>query len=292
MSISDEINLSTLPPASGIAQNYVLIFFIPGNPGLVEYYRPFLINLKKNLDSQISQNESQLKDTQYLIYGASLAGFDVNPGSRQTPSTAQDFPLSLDAQVDDVYTRLESTAKRLCIEHDIKSDLPVVVIGHSIGAYMALQTVARWQESAKAGPTHTRASTGICLFPTIYELNLSPTGRKVGVSDHTYSPTTPDDTLTLTSKPALDENPSLCTPRPHPRKTALPPRSPPRTDLPDPPHNGHAPSRCPRHGLLPKKPPWRAPSPAHGERRARAADARPVARRVLGRVVSRERRHL
>ena len=46
---------------------------------------------------------------------------------------------------------------------------------------MVLETVAKWKELAKQGPTNMEIAAGLCLFPTIYELNLSPTGRQVGV---------------------------------------------------------------------------------------------------------------
>jgi pimeloyl-ACP methyl ester carboxylesterase len=177
MPLADEINYTTLLPPSVGAQKRVLIFFIPGNPGLVEYYRQFLDIIRKRLNDQVSST-----GTQYFISGASLAGFDVSPGSRQVPAASQGLPLSLDAQVEDVYARLQYTVSRLRDENSIQGDLPVVVIGHSIGAYMALETVAKWQKLAQHGPTNMRLSAGICLFPTIYELALSPTGRQVGVS--------------------------------------------------------------------------------------------------------------
>lgn len=177
MPFANEINYATRLPASAAARKYVLIFFIPGNPGLVEYYRNFLDIVRRQLDARSSN-----KYTQYYLHGASLAGFDVGAGSRRTPSAAHGLPLSLDAQVEDVYSRLETTAAHLRADNDIKGDLSVVVIGHSIGAYMVLQTVAKWQRQSQRGPTNMAISAGICLFPTIYELALSPTGRQVGVS--------------------------------------------------------------------------------------------------------------
>lgn len=182
MACADEIDYDThLPPSSSSPCKTVLIFFIPGNPGLVEYYRQFLTHLKKRLSTPTKHNDQSDANTNYLIHGASLAGFDVS-GSRNIPSATQDLPLSLDAQVEDVYSRLEATAARVRLENHIEGDLPVVVMGHSIGAYMALQVVAKWQESSKQRATHMRLSAGICLFPTIFELNISPTGSQVGVS--------------------------------------------------------------------------------------------------------------
>lgn len=176
MPLADEINYATLLPPSGDAGKRVLIFFIPGNPGLVEYYHHFLDIIRTRLNDNVSHTH-----TQYYISGASLAGFDVSPGSRQTPATNQSLPLSLDAQVEDVYARLQSTVLRLRVENNIEGDLPVIVVGHSIGAYMVLETVAKWQKLSQQSPTNMRLSAGLCLFPTIYELNLSPTGRQVGV---------------------------------------------------------------------------------------------------------------
>jgi pimeloyl-ACP methyl ester carboxylesterase len=176
MLLADEINFATHLPQSDDARKRVLIFFIPGNPGLVEYYRQFLDIIRRRLNDRVSHH-----NTQYYISGGSLAGFDLNSGSRQTLAISTGLPLSLDNQVEDVYARLQSTAATLRAENDIQGDLPVVVIGHSIGAYMVLETVAKWKRLAKQGPTNMKIAAGLCLFPTIYELNLSPTGRQVGV---------------------------------------------------------------------------------------------------------------
>ena len=176
MVCSYEVEYAIPPPRLDTAHRRVLIFFIPGNPGLVEYYRLFLDIIRRQLTTRDSKN-----NIGYYIHGASLAGFEVSPGSRQILSKAQNLPLSLDEQVEDVYRRVERTVDRLRVKDGIEGDLPVILVGHSIGAYMVLQTVNKWQGLAKQGPTNMRISAGICLFPTIYELALSPTGRQVGV---------------------------------------------------------------------------------------------------------------
>lgn len=196
MLLADEINFTTQFPPSDDARKRVLIFFIPGNPGLVEYYRQFLDIIRKHLNDRVSNT-----GTQYFISGGSLAGFDVNSGSRQTPATSQGLPLSLDNQVEDVYARLQSTVARLRAENDIQGDLPVVLIGHSIGAYMVLETVAKWKKLAKQGPTNMEIIAGLCLFPTIYELNLSPTGRQVGVRTVNYTALMPETDSIDASQP-------------------------------------------------------------------------------------------
>ena len=205
MPIADEINFTTTLPPSDDARKRVLVFFVPGNPGLVEYYRQFLDIIRKRLNDRVSHT-----GTQYHISGGSLAGFDVNPGSRREQARSQDLPLSLDSQVEDVYARLQSTVARLRAENNVQGDLPVVLIGHSIGAYMVLETVAKWKQLAKQGPTNMEITAGLCLFPTIYELNLSPTGRQVGVRTlHHIALMLETDWKCAT---AFDENPSV---RPH-----------------------------------------------------------------------------
>jgi len=176
MACSDEVEYFIPPPTPDTACKRVLIFFIPGNPGLVEYYRHFLDIIRRQLTTRESKH-----NIGYYIHGASLAGFDVSPGSRQTLSNAQTLPLSLDEQVEDVYRRVKRTVDRIRVRDSVQGELPVVLIGHSIGAYMVLQTANEWQTLAKQGPTKMKLSAGICLFPTIYELALSPTGRQVGV---------------------------------------------------------------------------------------------------------------
>jgi pimeloyl-ACP methyl ester carboxylesterase len=196
MLLADEINFTTQLPPSDDARKRVLIFFIPGNPGLVEYYRQFLDIIRKRLNDRVSNT-----GTQYFISGGSLAGFDVNFGSRQIPAASQGLPLSLDNQVEDVYARLQSTVTRLRAENHIQGDLPVVLVGHSIGAYMVLEAVAKWKKLAKQGPTNMEITAGLCLFPTIYELNLSPTGRQVGVSTIHHVASMPGTDSTDTSQP-------------------------------------------------------------------------------------------
>jgi pimeloyl-ACP methyl ester carboxylesterase len=181
MPLADEINYTTHLHSSDDARKRALIFFIPGNPGLVEYYRHFLEIIRKRLNDRVSHT-----GTQYYISGGSLAGFDFNPGSRKTPASSQGLPLSLDDEVEDVYARLEATVARIRAENDVQGDLPVVVVGHSIGAYMVLETVAEWKKLANQGPTNMEISAGLCLFPTIFELFLSPTGRRVGVRTACY----------------------------------------------------------------------------------------------------------
>lgn len=258
MPLADEIDYATSLPTSAAARNHVLIFFIPGNPGLVEYYRQFLDIIRKRLDARPSN-----QNTQFHLHGASLAGFDVSR-SRKTPSASQDLPLSLDAQVKDVYSRLDTTVSRLRSEHDIKDDLSIVVIGHSIGAYMVLQTVAQWQKMARQGPTCMKLSAGICLFPTIYELAISPTGRQVGVSPVVRLRIWMR--LTLERFAAFDQNPSLCFERPYNRQNTVLSRASCNRHVACAAHHPHASQWRHHHRTIFAKRIRRLASIAHGQR--------------------------
>lgn len=257
MPLADEINYTVRLPAPAAARKHVLIFFIPGNPGLVEYYRNFLDIVRRRLDAQTSS-----QDTQYHLHGASLAGFDVGSGPRKIPVAAQGLPLSLDAQVEDVYSRLETTTARLRAENDIKGDLSVVVVGHSIGAYMVLQTIAKWQRQAQQGPTNMTLAAGVCLFPTIYELALSPTGRQVGVSAVPFPRQTKlTDPTTIV---AFDQITSICSHRAYDRKDDVLPCSDCHPLKACPAHHPNACRWCQCHRAVPAKQIRRLASSAHG----------------------------
>lgn len=258
MPLADEIDYTVRLPAPATARKHVLVFFIPGNPGLVEYYRNFLDIVRRQLDARGSS-----QDAQYYLHGASLAGFDVGSSPRKTPAAAQGLPLSLDAQVEDVYSRLETTTARLRAENDIKGDLSVVVVGHSIGAYMVLQTIAKWQRQAQQGPTSMTLSAGICLFPTIYELALSPTGRQVGVSAVSFPHhTTLTDPMTIV---AFDENTGLCSPRAYDRQNIVLSCSYRHSHKACPAHHPNACRWCQCHRTVPAKQIRGLASSAHGQ---------------------------
>lgn len=157
-----------------------LIFFIPGNPGLVSYYDDFLSHLQSLLRSQDPGQQTSAQRASYIIYGASMAGFDIGSDEsspRTIKTIGHDLPLSLDEQVEDVYTRLHLAVRKY---NDSDDSIPVVLIGHSIGAYIAMQIVRRCQNIASKSRPRFHVAGSIGLFPTIYELAQSPTGRKVG----------------------------------------------------------------------------------------------------------------
>lgn len=176
MALEDEIDLH---PASGPrTTRRMLIFHITGNPGLIEYYRVFLTHLYDILRMQDPKADLH-------IYGASFPGFEVGVRPPTPITVRKDPPFSLNEQIDSTVVRLSETVKRINnTAHADDGPLPVVLMGHSIGAYTVLEIIARWQTMQMAAESKTAMDIvgGICLFPTVVDIAKSPTGRKATVS--------------------------------------------------------------------------------------------------------------
>ncbi|KAI1102536.1 hypothetical protein F4804DRAFT_263179 [Jackrogersella minutella] len=147
----------------------ILIFFIPGNPGLIDYYEPFLSTVRGLLDETTS-----LQHTRFHIYGQDLAGFRDDD---HEPFTAQRKPHDLEYQIQHTLSALS----RLRVESGSRKGLPydeVLLIGHSVGAYIALELSHRLLQDQGLAP-QLNLTSGILLFPTIHHISSSPSGRKL-----------------------------------------------------------------------------------------------------------------
>ncbi|KAF2766749.1 hypothetical protein EJ03DRAFT_317004 [Teratosphaeria nubilosa] len=165
--LQDEIQIQPYASARGDdlgSRKTILVFMITGNPGLIEYYRHFLFILNARLNYS-----SKSRDTDARIYGASLSGFEVSgPAPR-------DGPLNLDQQIESVTARLVRVAQALARTN--AHDLPIVLVGHSVGSYILLEILHRLQTTQTS--LELKIVGGICLFPTIVDIAKSPTGRKM-----------------------------------------------------------------------------------------------------------------
>ncbi|OTA98324.1 hypothetical protein M426DRAFT_28560 [Hypoxylon sp. CI-4A] len=149
----------------------ILIFFISGNPGLVNYYDPFLSTLRRLLDGTPS-----FQFTRFQIYGQNLAGFRDDD---HEPFTRQQKPYDLEYQIQHMLTAL----KQLRIETGPRKGLPyheVLLVGHSVGAYIALELFHRLLHD-EALAEHVNLTSGILLFPTIHHISSSPNGWKLNL---------------------------------------------------------------------------------------------------------------
>ena len=161
---------------TSIANNFqdvqeYLIFFLSGNPGLISYYEPFLAHLRDLLESSTTEG------SQFHICGHSFKGFELSPDAPQ-PSQ----PLGLEDQIKHQERILAHHVKNRQIS---KGKTPkVILIGHSVGAYMLLEMIQRhWSMVEQNDVEDFDLIGGILLFPTIENIAQSPMGRiaKVGL---------------------------------------------------------------------------------------------------------------
>jgi pimeloyl-ACP methyl ester carboxylesterase len=152
----------------------VLVYFVSGNPGLIDYYQPFLSTLRALLES----SQRQYGDNAVSIHlkGRDLAGFDDEDHDK--PFTDANPPLSLEDQIRHVLadislTRVEVNGRRNGTAFD-----DVIIIGHSVGSFITLEVFNRHlQAHPEIKEVNLRAA--ILLFPTVTDIAKSPSGRKL-----------------------------------------------------------------------------------------------------------------
>ncbi|KAK4548431.1 hypothetical protein LTR36_009341 [Oleoguttula mirabilis] len=171
--MQDEIDLH--PEPSLTSKRRLLVYFITGNPGLIEYYRVFLTQLYDILRVQDPKLDLH-------IYGSSLAGFEISNDPPRPIAAHNGPPYGLDEQIEISAMRLLDTVKQINDTAGPDAEpFPVVLIGHSVGAYMLLEIIARWQSMANIAESKTAMNIagGICLFPTVVDIAKSPTGQRM-----------------------------------------------------------------------------------------------------------------
>ncbi|KAI9841491.1 MAG: hypothetical protein M1837_000652 [Sclerophora amabilis] len=166
--------------------NYV-IFLIPGNPGLINYYVPFLDALSSQLRGRPCNNDASAQTSQrkYWVTGTSLAGFETV--SALPTGTRDDIPYGLQQQIELVEGQLETivaTSEREngpdggMVGNSTPKQTNVILVGHSVGAYILMEVLRRHREAAAARGENQamRIAGGILLFPTITHIAKSPSG--------------------------------------------------------------------------------------------------------------------
>ncbi|KAH0493459.1 hypothetical protein TgHK011_000127 [Trichoderma gracile] len=171
-------------------QRQGLIYFICGNPGLVHYYTVFLECLRGMLDELqdgLTEGKSRSR-TVYDIYGRNLLGFsddDHEPFVR-----GSNEPWDLDGQIEGIYR--DVAARRIPSSHQQSQSQEqdqgqqgrpydfVILMGHSVGAYIALEVFHRHTKNPTRAP-HLHLRHGFLLFPTLTHIAASPSGRRVSL---------------------------------------------------------------------------------------------------------------
>ncbi|CAI6340705.1 unnamed protein product [Periconia digitata] len=136
-----------------------LIFFIPGNPGIIQYYSVFL----KNLHEKLAHGLKPRVD----VLGITLAGFECGASEHQdVRNKAKKFPLSIDDQIDFVERTLRDYTE---------PDTRIILMGHSFGVYIFMEMLRRRQSRLK---TTGHVIGAIGLFPGVVHLARSQGGRR------------------------------------------------------------------------------------------------------------------
>lgn len=153
----------------------VLIYMLPGNPGLITYYQPFLSTLHTLLQSSpASQNAN------FYVCGYSFAGFETLPAEDEQSA---EYPLRLRDLIKDTNDRLYSHIETHRSSHAAhERSLKVILMGHSVGAYILLELIQRHKENIDKGKEDFDLIGGILLFPTITHIAQSRSGMIASVS--------------------------------------------------------------------------------------------------------------
>ncbi|GAA5909021.1 hypothetical protein JCM6882_004970 [Rhodosporidiobolus microsporus] len=135
----------------------LILVFIPGNPGLVSYYRFFLTSLRAALPSPLRESTE--------MYALGHLGHSTSPGAGGKGFKPQE-QASLEEQVEDKIRFVDELKKQHAFGEE--GGAKVVLLGHSIGAWVGLQIL-------KTRPTLIHALH--MLFPTISHMAQTPNGR-------------------------------------------------------------------------------------------------------------------
>lgn len=174
-----------------------VIYFITGNPGLIEYYRIFLTHLY----GLLLQSTLEIR-ANFHVFGRSLSGFEVDDEANKEHAPENTPPFGLLDQIDHSENAVEQLVRDL-LERSQTGDIRVILVGHSVGAYILLELVRRLREkTGKAPDDGVRVVGGICLFPTVTHIAQSASGRRSSVWAPLYQTATrPRLTTAVASRP-------------------------------------------------------------------------------------------
>ena len=154
----------------------VLLFQIPGNPGIISYYQPFI----DRLHGLLCESESA-RTSRFYAYGFSLANFETQRHQRKPKESPSSLQEQIEYTEDRIYGQIDFHLKA---EEEIEQLPKVILIGHSVGAYILLEIIRRHEGQARRRDIDFDLIGGILLFPTITHIAKSPLGRisDVGVT--------------------------------------------------------------------------------------------------------------
>ncbi|CAI2164598.1 16090_t:CDS:2 [Funneliformis geosporum] len=136
-------------PSKNNEENLIL-FVVPGNPGVIDYYFEFLNTIHHELGKKID------------IVGVSMLGHSHGP---HNPSLKNLY--SLQDQIDHKIQCVDKLRSQFTSQEDGKQP-KFIICGHSIGAYVGSQVL-------KARPNHGIENI-YALFPTLQNMVKTPNG--------------------------------------------------------------------------------------------------------------------
>ncbi|XP_069092105.1 lipid droplet-associated hydrolase [Pleurodeles waltl] len=134
------------------AQPRLLFLIIPGNPGLIGFYKTFMKALYNRLNQQ------------YPVWGLSHAGHCGPPSGMGMAADTEE------KEVDDIFgLNGQIEHKIMFLKKNVPKDMTLVLIGHSIGCYIILEIMKRLPE--------LKVLRSVLLFPTVERMAQSPQGK-------------------------------------------------------------------------------------------------------------------
>ncbi|EPE10508.1 hypothetical protein F503_05603 [Ophiostoma piceae UAMH 11346] len=170
---------------------HCLIYFVPGNPGYIDYYEPFLSTLRTLLDEvEDAGRKDGARDVRFHLLGRNLIGFeDGDDGGGCYGYGPYDLDTQIRAAMDCVLAARIDLGRGGGPRHGEAFD-EVVLMGHSVGSFISLDIFRRLQEQSKqtngttqfyasASSAHVRLRLGVLLFATLTHLAQSQRGRQL-----------------------------------------------------------------------------------------------------------------
>ncbi|KAK4055463.1 hypothetical protein OIV83_000009 [Microbotryomycetes sp. JL201] len=142
-------------PSQADTPSRTVVVFIPGNPGLVHYYRSFLSKIHRDLSPQLT-----------TVYAVGHLGHSPAHEVRRWTSRGA---ASLDEQVQHKIDFVDKLRENLDIGLR-ETDTKLVLVGHSIGSWISSQVL-------KARPEAVHSI--VQLFPTISHMRLTENGQRL-----------------------------------------------------------------------------------------------------------------
>ncbi|CAN3366981.1 lipid droplet-associated triacylglycerol lipase [Diutina catenulata] len=137
------------------------LFFIPGNPGLIEFYITYL-------------NIIQQKYPDLELFAISHAGFQTSTplsSRRQRPDHFHYFDLQY--QINHKYEII----RKHILDTYVDTPVDVWIMCHSMGGYIAQRTIAELSKDPRLQGKYSLKFVGL-ICPTIENLYLSDSGKK------------------------------------------------------------------------------------------------------------------